>query len=124
MDMRPLTIVVGIDGSEHGRAALGVATDLAERCAGRVVTVHARGLLEEAAIRRHESVDTHGAELVIDGSPYDAIVEAVRRVEADLIVVGRRASGRAGVVLGSTSHRLAESAPVPVVVVPPGASEP
>jgi nucleotide-binding universal stress UspA family protein len=53
------------------------------------------------------------------GSPALAIVATARQIGADLIVVGRRGRGQlAGIVLGSTSQKLATVSPCPVTIVP------
>ena len=67
--------------------------------------------LREAGVR-HEC-------RLAEGSPVIALLETAARVEADLVVVGRRgAGGFPGLQLGSTSHQLVEHAEVPVMVVP------
>jgi len=53
------------------------------------------------------------------GDPAEAIIDAVRREKADMLVVGRRGRGRlSGLLLGSVSQKLASLAPCTVVVVP------
>lgn len=53
-----------------------------------------------------------------DGRPADVIVRIAARVQADLIVVGRRGLGQAPRLLGSTSEAALAHARIPVVVVP------
>ncbi|MEZ5292978.1 MAG: universal stress protein [Vicinamibacterales bacterium] len=61
---------------------------------------------------------------VATGSPATEILEAVTRVEADLVVIGTRGLGRAGQLLfGSTTERVLHAASVPVLVVPDYAPE-
>ncbi|HEY6025252.1 MAG TPA: universal stress protein [Pseudolabrys sp.] len=53
------------------------------------------------------------------GDPAETIIDAVRRWNADMLVVGRRGRGRlSGLLLGSVSQKLASLAPCVVVVVP------
>jgi nucleotide-binding universal stress UspA family protein len=106
-------IVVGLDGSVHGEDALAWARTAAERVGAEVVVVHARGLLEHGA-PMPEGV------LVEDGDPVSVLLRVAGDRSADLIVVGRRgAGGDPDLLLGSTSHQLAERAPCPLVIIPP-----
>ena len=58
--------------------------------------------------------------LVWNGSPADEIVRAAKELEADLIVVGSRGSGRVdSLIMGSVSHRVLNYAHCPVLVVRP-----
>jgi len=53
------------------------------------------------------------------GEPTEAIIDAVRREKADLLVVGRRGRSRlSGLLLGSVSQKLTSLAPCKVLVVP------
>jgi nucleotide-binding universal stress UspA family protein len=53
------------------------------------------------------------------GDPGDAIIDAVQRSKADLLVVGRRGQSRlSALLLGSVSQKLASFAPCAVMVVP------
>ena len=63
--------------------------------------------------------DTQGLEVVVQavsGDPARALLDAAK--DADLLVVGSRGRGGfRGLVLGSTSQKVAHRAPCPVVVV-------
>jgi nucleotide-binding universal stress UspA family protein len=112
--MTTLCFVVGLDGSAHGDAAAAWANAAAARSGGaEVVPVHARGLLE------HGAAMPEGV-LVEDGDPVSVLLRVATERDADLIVVGRRgASSDPALLLGSTSHQLAERAPCPLVIIPP-----
>jgi nucleotide-binding universal stress UspA family protein len=142
-------IVVGVDGSPQGDAALVFALTEAARAGDsvEVVTVwhvHVPALwqpvlpvgatrADRAALRRHaEEVQQHALQRVgvpksvvvssrlVEGAPGPALVDAARR--ARLLVVGSRSIGslQAG-LLGSVSRYCAHHATGPVVVVPASA---
>ena len=53
------------------------------------------------------------------GDPAQAIIDAVQREKADILVVGRRGRSRlSGLLLGSVSQKLTSLAPCKVMVVP------
>jgi nucleotide-binding universal stress UspA family protein len=130
-------VVVGVDGSAHGDAALRFALAEAETHNGDVTAVFAwqqpfisvpgafdREELEQAA--KDFLVKTVSAvaptpkvpllPLVAEGDPAEALVVAAR--DADLLVVGTR--GRSpflGGVLGAVGLRCAAGAPCPVTLI-------
>lgn len=123
------TLVVGYDGSESAKRALGrVAAVVGVDARVLVVTaigkdahpgemVARRRLLDEAAVELAE----HGisAERVeATGEPAKAILREVKRVGADLVVVGTRGrSLPSRVLLGSVSTKLVLDAPCDVLLV-------
>lgn len=135
-------IVVGVDGSEHGRGALEFAVEEARRRPdATVVAVMAYPLLttypgiefgmveipRESVERSTRAAlsdalqdvptDVEITQEVAEGSPAYVLIDASH--DADLVVVGSR--GRGGfrsLLLGSTSHQVASHAHCPVVVVP------
>jgi nucleotide-binding universal stress UspA family protein len=112
---------------------------LGELTGAEVVAVHAIGLLED----RHRPEDVSGAwrqqlaQVVEqtwasplagarcptrvemeDGPADDVLLRVARRERAELLVVGSRGAADADHALGSTSLRVVQAAPLPVLVVP------
>lgn len=135
------TILVGLDGSEGCLAAVPVAADLARRYDAKIVLAHvderiaAKGgtvpvRADEDSIRAEmrkqaEELSTQGIETTVEtlqvvlGGPAHALEQLAQRVEADLIVVGRRGhSPVVGLLLGSVALRLLGIARRPVLAVP------
>lgn len=142
---RTADVVVGVDGSVHGDAALRFALDEAAATGGRVVAVSAWRLppnlltdeafafdtqaerdarraaarTVEAALARVRTTehDDVGVEtFVVEGRPGVALHEAGR--SAALTVVGSRGRGDVqGMLLGSVSHDVLHHADGPVAVV-------
>jgi nucleotide-binding universal stress UspA family protein len=130
-------IVVGVDGSEHGNAALRWALTEAECHSGTVTAVLAwqvpflsfpgafdRGELEKAykdflvetvsAIAPKPAVPLET--LVAEGDPTESLVEASKG--AKLLVLGTRGrSAFAGLLLGAVSQGAAATAHCPVVLI-------
>jgi nucleotide-binding universal stress UspA family protein len=111
--------------------------DVAGQTGADVAVVHAVGLLEHSAdpalvVRLGETVGDMATEQgldharvhwhLVDGDPCSALLRvADSPIGADLLVVGSRGQGaHAGLLLGSTSHELAEHATIPLVIVPTG----
>ncbi|MAC82070.1 MAG: universal stress protein [Rhodobacteraceae bacterium] len=70
--------------------------------------------LATAAEAGQPDVQTH----MLRGDPADQLIDCAERVGADLIVTGRRGLGNlAGIVLGSTSQRIAHHAKCAVLTV-------
>ena len=78
-----------------------------------------RRAAEDAAAEQVAAVlgPDHGATIsVVEGGPAEALIAAA--ADADLLVVGNRGRGNlAAALLGSTSAKVADQAPCPVVVV-------
>lgn len=130
-------VVVGVDGSPHGNAALRWALDHAERLDGSVTAVLVwqipmlgmpgafdRSELEEMAKRM--LIDTVSAivpkpvvplwTVVAEGDPTEILIHA--SADAELLVLGSR--GRSpfkGLLLGSVTQGCAASTHCPVVIV-------
>jgi nucleotide-binding universal stress UspA family protein len=144
-------VVVGVDGSAAGVAALRWALAEAAARGARVVAVHAwepvsyapvpgafpyddtaavsagaRRFLDQsvdAALRDPATAGVTVERTVAPGGPATALLDAAEG--AALVVVGRRGVGGFGrLLLGSVADHVARHAPCPVVVVPGDASSP
>ena len=134
-------LVVGVDGSVGSRRALEWAMLLALRFDAELLAVHAVGLLSRLADGSQVPSQSHRAELrqlfesqwcaplvhqgvkyrsmLEDGAPVPVLLQVAEREHADLSVVGSRGEGGfAELLLGSTSHQLAEHSRRPVLIVP------
>lgn len=138
--MLPDHVVVPIDFSPPAEQALDYACQLAGKLGATIHLVHAVGLigdlplsqqmldeiggerrraLEELAARRREQA-AFGPSIIEVADPRDAILDAVEKVGAELIVMsthGRRGFSR--VLLGSVAESVIRRAPCPVLVVRP-----
>ena len=131
-------VIVGYDGSECAKAALGVALEVG-RAYGERVTIAfgyelspVGGELHDYHAALRELADRRlgeGLELAQDGgdvdtavierSPAHALAELAAERDARVIVVGTRGeSPIRGALLGSTPHKLLQLADRPVLVVP------
>jgi nucleotide-binding universal stress UspA family protein len=138
-------ILVPVRDSECSANALDVACAIA-RAANATTVVHNvyqvpsgymrvgttleehTALLEAAAerecVRVLKRVDTQSVEVQcrctpdLHGKPVPLILEAIRDVSADLVVIGARGrTGAAGVLLGTITEQLIRESPVPVLAV-------
>jgi len=134
-------VVVGVDGSESSKAALGWAIRQARLTGAAVDAVIAwqypmaytypipmppettakelaRRVLDQAIYEVGEQVPEH-AEItpkVVEGHPARVLVDAAE--DADLLVVGSRGHGGfVGALLGSTGQHCVHHATCPVVVI-------
>jgi nucleotide-binding universal stress UspA family protein len=124
-------ILVAFDGSHAALGALDFAADLARRYEARLTVMHvasrAAATSSESAdelLRRAEqrlrSSGLTAVETVLEvGAPASCLVAFATGHDVDLIVMGRRGlGGLAGVLLGSVSQQVANSAECPVLTVP------
>jgi len=134
-------VIVGVDGSAAGQAAVAYAVEAAARARRplRLVTAIAEALIpldmrprtlegdwevlreyEKGAVRRHPTLDV--ASELVAGDAVGALLD--RGKDAELLVVGKRGLGTfARVLLGSVSTGVAGRSRVPTVVVPTGWSD-
>ncbi len=144
---RSWVIVVGYDGSQPSRAALGVAARHAHQ-SGLIYVVHAVELPPDflgspnslqmltermdqgrellAAVPALVTEAEPGPEYItelIGGPPAKAIADVASARDADVIIVGARGLGRVRALLGSVSHELLHIADRPVLVIPAAAVE-
>ena len=138
-------VVVGVDGSPAGRAALTFAAGLAGSWAAPLIAVYAWTDVVVGArggVRRTEAPATLAAEAgalleaeldavagshpelsvqreVVGGTPVRALL--AHADSARVLVVGHRGDTAAGMLNGSTSLTLVEFASCPVVVISPAA---
>jgi nucleotide-binding universal stress UspA family protein len=132
-------IVVGFDGSEHGRKALARAAEIANGATIAVVSAAGPSPLRtkdmsmspedpadadvrtKALAEAREYLEGKGAKAVYvegHGNPADVIVQEAEDSGADLIVVGTRGLNAAQrVFMGSVSTNVVHHAPCDVLVV-------
>jgi nucleotide-binding universal stress UspA family protein len=78
-----------------------------------------REVLREQWCKQLHDADVPFEAKVIEGHPADVLVEAAGREQPDLVVVGRRGLGSfKRMLLGSTSHYLAQHLDQTLVIVP------
>ncbi len=137
-------IIVGIDGSDHSINAYRWALDEAERRGAELTAMFAwqmpmigipgafdRDELEAEATRflneQLDAVSTNGNgngaagvtvhRIVAQGDPSASLMEACKRTEAEMLVLGSRGRrGFAGLLLGSVGQECASHAPCPVLI--------
>lgn len=112
-DLILLTIGGSVTGAEL-RTLADTAGDLSD-----TMQLAADKILKQAR-RRAQRLGVRSITLKTGwGDPGDAIIDAVQRSKADLLVVGRRGQSRlSALLLGSVSQKLASFAPCAVMVVP------
>lgn len=142
------SILVGVDFSEGSERALEQAVTLALGLRARVHVVHVyepiamvapeavlltgevQGQMEAERQQRTTMLAEWAQRLVgdrvpcvthvIDGASLDGMLEEIRRVKPELVVVGSHGRGALmRMLMGSVSTALCHRSPVPVVVVPP-----
>lgn len=97
-----------------------------------IVTADMPELIEDAALEAGEDLIAPSAELlraagvtfetvIVQGDPAQAMLELIEEHRCDMVVMGSRALGpiRRWLEGGSTSQRLIQSSPVPVLLVTP-----
>jgi nucleotide-binding universal stress UspA family protein len=135
-------ILVGLDGSPRAPAVLDAAVALAMNQGGRVTLLRTVGLppdvpqdfwrttdepLLEVLKRRAKEYlegcaasvprDCFGGIEITVGVPWQAICEAARATEADVVVIGSHGYSGFDRLLGTTAAKVVNHAPCTVVVV-------
>jgi ubiquinone biosynthesis protein len=120
-------ILVATDRSETSERAVAFAQEMAERYEAELLLLRVLlsddGVLAEAARELAEHARELAGErghssVVVAEDPADAIVEAVRRECADVVVVGSVGmSGRKEFLLRNVPNRISHNAPCTVVIV-------
>ena len=127
----PLSVLVGIDGSEESVAAVNAAVTLFGPRLGRITLAE---VVSYEAARGTPSEDRHKAAaelevladsvrafdpetLLLAGRPAEALVGAAVGGGYHVLVVGRRGRGAAKALLGSVARQLAGDARIPVLIV-------
>ncbi|QBF33004.1 universal stress protein [Thalassococcus sp. S3] len=139
-------IIVAVDGSDHAIHALGVACDLAKHYESDLHLVHTpeldtvalavgsgafsvppsdekiaaagKAVIEMATNAAKDQGVTPTNSFVGNGTPAQEVLSAAERTGADLIVAGRRGlGGVSSLLLGSTSQKIAQTAPCAVLTV-------
>jgi len=136
----PVSLLVAIDHSEITERVLGAAGELASLSNGEVWVLHLREreVMPRAGLVANESTDDAQASVdaavdeltkagitahgevrnTIFGHAAREIIDDARERNADIIVMGSRGRGDlAGLVLGSTAHKVIHLADRPVLVV-------
>ena len=139
-------VIVATDGSSGANRAVDTAATLAKATGSDLVILTVGGNISGAELRRLADIQgdlskalESEASQILDraqkrvrrrgitaaklqsawGDPAQAIIDAVQREKADILVVGRRGRSRlSGLLLGSVSQKLTSLAPCKVMVVP------
>lgn len=132
------SLVVGVDGSACGNAAIDEAASLAKDLNDRVIVVFGyepyrgaaeiqdhRAALEElgeklgvAAMERVRAAGAEGELRLVDENAVQALIHVADEVDARMILVGSYGdSPLKGAILGSTPHKLVHMSKRPVLVV-------
>ena len=139
-------IMVATDGSPGANRAVDCAANIAKSLSADLLILTVGGNVSGAELRRLADINgdvgamlESASEQVLErarkralrlgvtatklkcgwGDPAEAIIDAIQREKADILVIGRRGRGRlSGLLLGSVSQKLASLAPCTVMVVP------
>jgi nucleotide-binding universal stress UspA family protein len=136
----PSTIVLGYDGSDGARAALGKAVEIAKLDGSKLVIVfgyeipaawgggsgdYRRAVKEFGEQKAQDAVDRlrdAGVEFAVElvpERPAEGLVHVAEQHGASMIVVGTHGEHPiAGALLGSVPHKLLHISSIPVLVVP------
>jgi nucleotide-binding universal stress UspA family protein len=135
-------ILVGVDGSERAAGVLGAATALARRTGGKLVLVRAVGVPLELPLEAYAMPPTSVVDLlqqeadkglerlaeavpaeliekkrVLVGTPWQAICQAAKDEDVDLVVIGSHGYQGLDRLLGTTAAKVVNHSDVAVLVV-------
>jgi nucleotide-binding universal stress UspA family protein len=120
-------VLVATDRSETAERAVRFAADMAERYEADLLLLRVllsdHGVLAEAGRELAEHAralagDRGRSAVVVGEDPAEAIIEAARREQADVVVVGSVGmSGRKEFLLRNVPNRVSHNAPCTVVIV-------
>jgi nucleotide-binding universal stress UspA family protein len=135
-------IVVGLDGSQRAPAVLEAAKKIAAAESGKLTLVRAVGLppevpqdfwkttdeplLEVLKRRARAYLDESAARVpgdalagceVLVGTPWQAVCDSAKRLDADVVVIGSHGYSGLDRLLGTTAAKIVNHAPCTVVVV-------
>ena len=106
-------VLVAFDGSSPAHAALADAIELAQATRGRLTVM---AVIPETSVWLGVACDVPVTKLLTRGVPAQRIV--AEAADHDVIVMGSRGRGDVrSLLLGSVSHAVLHSSPVPVVVI-------
>jgi nucleotide-binding universal stress UspA family protein len=128
-----IDVLIGVDGSPNGDAAVACIASLLGRPLGRVtlgyvVPLAAGAEPERIAKAQLEGTRSHHASLdpstvLLRGAPSEALQDYAVRQGYKLLVVGTRGDGRSRALLGSVAVDLAGGSSVPVLLVDDSAAD-
>lgn len=133
-------ILVPLDGSAVSKRALKEAVAVAKMTKGTITLIHVYSIgtsliisskqeyLRELTLRKAKQILAEGKKLaneegfevktlLVEGDAVEQIVKTSKEGDFNLIVMGARGLGKAReLILGSVSHEVIKSAPIPVLV--------
>lgn len=141
MNMSMQRLLVPVDGSEHSKRAVEYAAEMAKLIGAEVVLLHCHRTVPsvlgepnfqdaysrisataEGVLRPYKDL-LDGAGIAfkgkaVGGEPPEVIADVARAMEVDQIIMGNRGlSNLEGLLLGSVTYRVLQTAPCPVTVV-------
>ena len=76
-------------------------------------------ICKDSGLTREELEEMVGEVHAVEGVPHEAILDAARRVDADIIIMGSHGQSVAReILLGSVAHKVIVKSKVPVLLVP------
>jgi nucleotide-binding universal stress UspA family protein len=134
-------ILVAVDGSKYSDKAFDVAIDMAQRYGTSLIVLHvfqggsgtgiivSPGFEDDLQSAGQEILNSYGAKvkeknvqnvrmLLLEGDPAQKIIESASAKRCGLVIIGSRGRGSfKELLLGSVSHKVANHAGCPVLIV-------